>query len=160
MLNNQKELNFSPYAELYDKLIPENHFFRQIKEMVDFSFIREELKNKYCQDNGRTAEDPVRMFIYLLLKCINPLSDADLVERARYDLSYKFLLGINPDDDVIESSTHSKVRKLRLKDSELLDMLIEKTVQIAIEISQRMKMQKSDTRQKTRHSSATKRTLQ
>ena len=40
MLNNQKELNFSPYAELYDKLIPENHFFRQIKEMVDFSFIR------------------------------------------------------------------------------------------------------------------------
>lgn len=133
MLNNQKELNFSPYAELYDKLIPENHFFRQIKEMVDFSFIREELKNKYCQNNGRTAEDPVRMFIYLLLKCINPLSDADLVERARYDLSYKFLLGINPEDDVIESSTLSKFRKLRLKDSELLDMLIEKTVQIAIE---------------------------
>ena len=63
MLNNQKELNFSPYEELYDKLIPENHFFRQIKVMVDFSFIREELKNKYCQDNGRTAEDPVRMFI-------------------------------------------------------------------------------------------------
>ena len=133
MLNNQSELNFSPYSDLYDKLIPENHLFRQIKELVDFSFIREELKNKYCLTNGRTAEDPVRMFIYLLLKCINPLSDVDLVERARYDLSYKFLLGINPEDDVIDSSSLSKFRKLRLQDSELLDMLIEKTCQIAIE---------------------------
>ena len=26
MLNNQGELNFSPYMELYDKLIPQNHF--------------------------------------------------------------------------------------------------------------------------------------
>lgn len=40
--------------ELYDKLIPQNHFFRQIKELFDFSFIREELKNKYCLDNVRT----------------------------------------------------------------------------------------------------------
>lgn len=133
MLSNQKELNFSPYAELYEKLIPAKHLFRQIKELVDLSFIREELKNKYCLTNGRTAESPERMFIYLLLKCINPLSDVDLVERARYDLSYKFLLGINPEDDVIDSSSLSKFRKLRLKDTELLDMLIEKTVEIAIE---------------------------
>ena len=57
---------------------------------------------------------------------INPLSDIDLVERARYDLSYKYFLGINPEDDVIDSSSLSKFRKLRLKDSELMDMLIEK----------------------------------
>ena len=55
MLNNQGELNFSPYMELYDKLIPQNHFFRQIKELVDFSFIREELKNKYCLDSRRSG---------------------------------------------------------------------------------------------------------
>lgn len=133
MLNNQPELNFSPYADLYDKLIPKNHLFRQINELVDFSFITEELKNKYCQNNGRNAEDPVRMFKYLLLKCLNPLSDVDLVERALYDLSYKYFLGINPEDGVIDSSSLSKFRKLRLQDSELLDILIEKTVQIAID---------------------------
>ena len=132
MINNQGKLNFSPYTELYDKLIPKEHFFRQINELVDFSFITEELKSKYTLDNGRPAEDPVRMFKYLLLKCINPLSDEDLVERALYDLSYKYFLGINPEDDVINSSSLSKFRKLRLKDSELMDMLIEKTVGIAI----------------------------
>lgn len=132
MINNQEQLNFSPYVDLYDKLIPKDHFFRQINELVDFSFIVEELKSKYTLNNGRPAEDPVRMFKYLLLKCINPMSDADLVERALYDLSYKYFLGINPEDDVIDSSSLSKFRKLRLKDSELMDMLIEKTVRIAI----------------------------
>ena len=133
MINNQEELNFSPYSDLYDKLIPKNHFFRQINELVDFRFIMDELQSKYTIDNGRPAENPIRMFKYLLLKCINPLSDVDLVERARYDLSYKYFLGINPEDDVIDSSSLSKFRKLRLKDSELMDMLIEKTVRIAIE---------------------------
>ena len=133
MINNQEQLNFSPYVDLYEKLIPKDHFFRQVNELVDFSFIAEELKSKYTLDNGRPAEDPVRMFKYLLLKCINPMSDADLVERALYDLSYKYFLGINPEDDVIDSSSLSKFRKLRLKDTELMDMLIEKTVRIAIE---------------------------
>jgi len=132
MLNNTIELNFSPYVDLYDKLIPKNHLFRQINELVDFTFITEELKSKYCLNNGRIAEDPIRMFKYLLLKCLNPLSDVDLVERALYDLSYKYFLGINPEDTVIDSSSLSKFRKLRLKDNELMDKLIEKTVQIAI----------------------------
>ena len=132
MLKNQRELNFSPYMELYDKLIPQNHFFRKIKDLVDFSFIIEEIKETYTLNNGRPAEDPERMFKYLLLKCLNPLSDVDLVERARYDLSYKFFLDLNPEDDVIDSSSLSKFRKLRLKTTEILDKLIEKTVQIAM----------------------------
>lgn len=61
------------------------------------------------------------------------MSDVDLVERALYDLSYKYFLGLNPEDEVINASTLSKFRKLRLKDTELLDMLIEKTVQIAMD---------------------------
>ena len=133
MLDNQQKLNFSPYVDLYDKLIPKNHLFRKINELVDFSFIYKELKEKYSLNNGRPAEDPLRMFKYLLLKCINPLSDVDLVERALFDLSYKYFLGINPEDGVIDSSSLSKFRKQRLQDSELLDMLIEKTVQIAME---------------------------
>lgn len=133
MLKKQKELNFSPYVDLYDKLIPKDHLFRQINELVDFSFIEDELEKKYCHNNGRMAEPPVRMFKYLLLKCINPLSDSDLVERALYDLSYKYFLGINPEDDVINSSSLSKFRKMRLKDMELLDRLIEETVRIAID---------------------------
>ena len=87
----------------------------------------------YCPDNGRTAEAPEYLFKFLFLKCLHPMSDVDLVERALYDLSYKYFLGLNPEDEVINASTLSKFRKLRLKDTELLDMLIEKTVQIAMD---------------------------
>lgn len=86
MLKSQQELNFSQYTDLYDKLIPQNHLFRKINELIDFSFIRDELKDKYSPDNGRTAEDPEYLFKFLFLKCLHPMSDVDLVERALYDL--------------------------------------------------------------------------
>ena len=67
-------------------------------------------------DNGRVAEDPIRMFKYLLLKTIYTLSDVDVVEHSRYDLSYKYFLGMMPEDDVINPSSLCKFRRMRLKD--------------------------------------------
>lgn len=106
---------------------------RQINELIDFSFVYEELKERYSLDNGRNAIDPIRMFKYLLLKAIFELSDVDIVERSRYDMSFKYFLGMAPEESVIDSSSLTKFRKLRLKDLNLLDMLINKTVEIAIE---------------------------
>ncbi|PZD93702.1 IS1182 family transposase [Paenibacillus sambharensis] len=133
MIRQQQTLMLSPYAKLYDMLIPKDNMLRQINELVDFAFIYEELKDKYCQNNGRNAIDPIRMFKYLLLKAIFELSDVDIVERSRYDLSFKFFLDMAPEDPIIESSSLTKFRKLRLKDMNLLDMLIGKTVELAIE---------------------------
>ncbi|SMF86166.1 Transposase DDE domain-containing protein [Paenibacillus uliginis N3/975] len=79
------------------------------------------------------AIDPIRMFKYLLLKAIFELSDVDIVERSKYDLSFKFFLGMAPEDSVIDPSSLTKFRKLRLKDMNLLDMLIGQTVALAIE---------------------------
>lgn len=118
--------------DLYDKLIPKDHLLRQLNELVDFSFIYEELSDKYCQKNGRPAESPIKMFKYLLLKVIYDLSDRDLVERAKYDLSFKYFLGLIPEDEVIHSTALTKFRTLRLKDINLLDFLINKTVEIAL----------------------------
>ncbi len=64
-----------------------NVSYYYFNELVDFSFILEELKTKYCLDNGRNAIPPIRMFKYLLLKAINDVSDLDLVERSKYDMS-------------------------------------------------------------------------
>jgi hypothetical protein len=79
------------------------------------------------------AESPVRMFKYLLLKTIYTISDVDVVERSQYDMSFKYFLDMAPEDEVINPSSLTKFRKLRLKDTELLNLLISKTVSIAIE---------------------------
>ena len=133
MLPAQGKIQFSEHAVLYDMLVPKNHVLRQINDLIDFSFVYDELTSKYCPDNGRMAEDPIRMFKYLLLKTIYTLSDVDVVEHSRYDLSYKYFLGMMPEDDVINPSSLCKFRRMRLKDVDLLDMLISKTVSIAIE---------------------------
>jgi len=133
MIRQQQSLVLSPYAELYNIVVPKDNVLRQINDLVDFTFIFDELKDKYCLDNGRNAIDPIRMFKYLLLKAIFELSDVDIVERSRYDLSFKYFLDMAPEDPVIDPSSLTKFRKLRLKDINLLDMLIGKTVVLAIE---------------------------
>ena len=133
MISNQESLNLSPYMALYDIVVPKDNMLRKINELVDFTFILEELKTKYCLDNGRNAISPIRMFKYLLLKSIYDLSDVDVVERSKYDMSFKYFLDMAPEDSVIDPSSLTKFRKLRLKDVGLLDMLIGKTVEIALE---------------------------
>src|SRR5699024_149725 len=82
--------------------------------------------------NGRNAISPIRMFKYLLLKSIFDLSDVDVVERSKYDMSFKDFLDVAPEDDVINPSSLTKFRRLRLQDVDLLDMLIAKTIEIAL----------------------------
>ena len=133
MLIGNEQTPISIYSVLYDLIVPKENLLRKINEMIDFSFIYDELADKYCTTNGRNAESPIRLFKYLLLKSIYNVSDVDVVERSRYDMSFKYFLGMNPEEDVIHSSTLTKFRKLRLKDSDLLNLLINKTVTIAIE---------------------------
>lgn len=133
MISNQQSLTLSPFMAIYDIVVSKDNMLRQINELVDFSFVLGELKNKYCLDNGRNAVPPIRMFKYLLLKSIFDLSDVDVVERSKYDMSFKYFLDMAPEESVINPSSLTKFRKLRLKDIGLLDMLIQKTVEIALE---------------------------
>lgn len=133
MLLQQQKIQLSTYSGLYDLIVPKDNLLRKINELIDFSFIYDELVNKYCSNNGRNAESPIRMFKYLLLKTIYTISDVDVVERSRFDMSFKYFLEMAPEEDVINSSSLTKFRKLRLKDTDLLNLLINKTVSIAIE---------------------------
>ena len=133
MLVQQQRVQFSAYSDLYNLIIPKENILRKINELIDFSFIYDELLNKYCLNNGRNAESPIRMFKYLLLKSIYTLSDVDVVERSRFDMSFKYFLEMAPEEDVINPSSLTKFRKLRLKDTDLLNLLIGKTVAIAID---------------------------
>ena len=132
MLVDYSQTRLSEYARIYDILIPRDNIFRRMNEEIDYSFVRKELQDKYSADMGRSAEDPVRMFKYLMLKAMHPASDVDLVKRAYTDMSYKFFLGLNPEDDVIDPSLLSKFRRQRLQDIDLLDLLISRSVSMAI----------------------------
>ena len=114
MVEQQQRFVLSPYMQIYELVVPKDNLLRQIKELVDFGFIYDELIDKYCLDNGRNAVSPIRMFKYLLLKSIYDLSDVDVVERSKYDMSFKYFLDMAPEDEVINPSSLTKFRRLRL----------------------------------------------
>ncbi|KAA6304158.1 hypothetical protein EZS27_044198, partial [termite gut metagenome] len=124
MLAQQPKLQLSIYSDLYDLIVPKDNLLRKINGLIDFTFIYDELVNKYCSNNGRNAESPIRMFKYLLLKTIYDISDVDVVERSRFDMSFKYFLEMTPEEEVINPSSLTKFRKLRLKDTDLLNLLI------------------------------------
>jgi hypothetical protein len=93
---------------------------------------------------GRPAEDVIRMFKYLLLKNYYKLSDVGLIERTRTDMLFKYFLEYEPEETkLIDPSLLTVFRRERLDDSktedetktatDLMDKLIRKTVEIAIE---------------------------
>ena len=128
----QGELSMSPYSELFDILIEKDNFWRLMNEAIDFSFIYEEVQNAYSKTMGRPAESPIIMFKYILLKSKYKLSDRDLITRTKTDMLFKYFLGYNPEDlSFIDPSSLSKFRRLRLADTSLLDVLIQKTVDLA-----------------------------
>jgi len=133
MLDQQIRIQASPYLALYDILVKKDNLLRQINEQIDFSFIYEELRKNYSEDQGRPAQDPIMMFKYLMLKSIFKLSDIDVVARSEVDMSFKYFLGIAPEDSVIDPSLLTKFRKLRLKNIELLDLLLGTTAKMALE---------------------------
>ena len=140
--NNQLSFCLSSHASLFDVLIEKDNFWRQLKDMVDFSFVYDELKEKYSSTMGRKAEDVIRMFKYLLLKNYYKLSDRDLVARTKTDMLFKYFLDYSPEEiNLIDPSLLTVFRRERLSNKEneeetstnLMDKLISKTVEIALE---------------------------
>lgn len=139
--NNQLSFCLSSNASLYDILIKKDNFWRQLKDMVDFSFVYDELKEKYSSTMGRKAEDVIKMFKYLLLKNYYKLSDRGLIERTETDMLFKYFLDYLPEEtELIDPSLLTVFRRERLSNKEneeetstnLMDKLIAKTVEIAL----------------------------
>lgn len=134
LLHQEEQLQFSKYQELFSILIEPNNFWRRLNEMVNFSFVHDELKDKYSDKMGRPAENPIIMMKYILLKMHFKLSDRDLIKRTKTDMLFKYFLGYEPEEtSFIDPSLLSKFRRTRLEDINLLDLLINKTVEKALE---------------------------
>ena len=134
MLEQQQAISFSDYSSLYDLIIPKDNLLRQINDLMDFSFVYQELQDKYCHDNGRTAESPIRMFKYLLLKVIYNISDEDA--RTGHKTAHSSFFGYKThmamsDERIITAATVTSGEK---GDGQQLPELIRKTEEAGMEV--------------------------
>ena len=114
MLRSKPPQNSFYGSYLYDRIVPQDHLLRKINAVVDFSFIKDLVKDRYRADFGRPAEDPEFMLRLCLLQYIYGDSDRKVVENARVNLAYKHFLGLAVDEEPPDYSTISVFRTQRL----------------------------------------------
>lgn len=114
----------SLYSILYNK-IPENHILKKVNSAVDFSFINELLEDSYCKYYGRPAKEPEMMAKLLILQYLYTLSDDQVMNDTSINLAYMWFIGINPEEELPDSSLLAKFRTQRLKETMLDDMIKE-----------------------------------
>jgi transposase len=130
--NRQAKLSLSPYQGLYDIVVPKDNLLRRIKENIDFSFVNPMLRKQYCEKYGRPAKEPEMMFKLMFLKKVYDLSDERLINSAQTDMAYKYFLGLEPEDEMIDPSLLTKFRKTRITE-DILEEMLRETIQQAIE---------------------------
>jgi transposase len=114
----------SLYSLLYDR-IPENHILKSINKAVDFRFINKLLGDSYCKYYGRPAKEPEMMAKLLILQYLYNYSDDRVIKETQVNLAYMWFIGINPEEDLPDSSLLAKFRTQRLKETSLDDIIKE-----------------------------------
>ena len=93
---------------------------RKIEEKIDFSFIHDLVKNLYCDNNGRPALDPTLMFKLMLLGYLFGIrSERQLIRDVQVNVAYRWFLGLNLTDKILDTSTPSQNRRFRFNNSNI-----------------------------------------
>jgi transposase len=82
---------------VFDRVVPTDHYLRQVRQHVDFERFRPLLAPAYSH-TGRPGIDPVRMLKILFLCFHYRLSDRQVMARAQTDLAFRWFLDLRLDE--------------------------------------------------------------
>jgi len=95
---------------VFEKLVPEDHLLRQVKQVIDFERVRELVKDCYSADMGRTAEDPVRLLKLGYLQFQYNLSDREVLTEAQVNVAFRYFLDLSLDSPLATVGLLSQFR--------------------------------------------------
>ena len=102
-------------AQTWPHPIPSNSFYARMASVIEVLFRDEDLAEMYCPDNGRPSLPPALLSGVLLLQFYDDVSDAEAVERIRFDLRWKVALNLPLDYNGFDRSSLSNFRQRLLK---------------------------------------------
>lgn len=94
---------------IYENLIPKDHLLRRIDGLVDFSFVEQETKALYSK-TGRPGISPVLLFKMLVIGFLYNVSDRRLEDEVRYNIAYKWFVGLDVDEAPPDHSSLTRFR--------------------------------------------------
>lgn len=100
------------YGFNLEKRIRANNPLRRIQQVMDFSFVRDAVKDHYGK-KGHKSEDPIVVMKLMFLLFLDDVpSERELMRLVGERLDYMWFLGFDLDDDIPNHSILSKARRL------------------------------------------------
>lgn len=106
--SGQKEL-FNYQVNL-DRRIRSDHPLRAIRSAIDFSFVRQEVADRYGRNGNVSVDSEVILKLMFLLFLDNVKSERELMRMLPERLDYLWFIGFGLDDEIPDHSVLSKAR--------------------------------------------------
>ena len=93
-------------------LIPEDHVLKRVNKVLDLSWLRKEVADCYCADNGRPGIDPeaaVRLMLAGLFQGI--VHDRKLMREAQVNLAIRWFAGYRLHEKLPDHSSLTRIRQ-------------------------------------------------
>jgi transposase len=93
-------------------LIPDDHVLKRVDKVLDLSWLREEVRDCYCRDNGRPGIDPeaaVRLMLAGLFEGI--IHDRKLMRQAQVNLAIRWFAGYRLHEKLPDHSSLTRIRQ-------------------------------------------------
>ena len=133
MLSKKENVQSELILYTMEDLVPEDSLFRKIDKYINFSFIYDEVKDLYCEDNGRPSIDPVVLFKLVFIEALDGLkSMRKTCEKIKVDAEYRWFLGIPFGKETPHYSTFSQNYIRRFKGTDIFEKIFVNIVEQAI----------------------------
>lgn len=105
--------SFNTYlsSHIYDTLVPQDHFLRQLNQRIDWSTVTQDLKQlAHNEHGGRPRYHPTLLFKMLFLSFLFDTSDRDTEELCTSNVRCKYFLGLDITKEAPDFTTLSVFR--------------------------------------------------
>ena len=100
----------TPVLVSLEDIVPTDHFYRHLEKVLDLSFVREFVQEKYRQA-GRPSIDPVVFFKLQLVMFFEDIRSERLLMRHAADrLSVRWYLGYDLNEELPDHSSLTRIR--------------------------------------------------
>ena len=122
---------------LYDRIVPEDHFLRKLRELIDWDRFTRKLIKLYKGEGvvGRPPFDPALLLRVELIAYLYNLSEREVETYINDCLSAKYFVGLAIDESAPDHSTLTKFRERLITRGKLkiFEEMLQEIVRIAIE---------------------------
>ena len=117
-----------------DDLVPQEHLVRKLEKAIDFDFIYNEVKEMYCEDNGRPSIDPVTLFKIVFVQYMFGIrSMRQTIKELQVNMAYKWFCNLDIMDEVPHFTTFGKNYKRRFEGTDIFQKIFDRILREAIE---------------------------